>query len=74
MSKACKTCKGRGRWKETETAEYQPASNELGFTLSGQESIEVWHECNDCNGTGIDQDPESADDYDIGGDSYAAED
>lgn len=54
MSKACKTCRGRGRWQEN--AEYEDGEVQL-----------VWRFCNDCIGTGVDQDPELADDFDIGG-------
>lgn len=61
MSKACKTCKGRGRWQERDA-------------LSLFDDTVYWNECNDCNGTGVEQDPEAGDDYDIGGDSYAEED
>lgn len=57
MSKACKECKGKGRWAE-----------EVGTI---DEAEIVWNECNYCKGTGVEQDPEAGDDYDIGGDSYA---
>lgn len=60
MSKACKTCKGRGRWQEK--VELADGSTELN-----------WQYCEDCNGSGVDQDPELGDAYDIDGDSYADE-
>lgn len=60
MSKACPTCGGRGRWQERDV------------DTSGEALI--WHECNDCNGTGLRQDGEAGDDFDIGGDSYADDD
>lgn len=60
MGKACKTCKGRGRWQERDP-------------LSVFDEGLSWYECNDCKGSGIEQDPEEGDDYDIGGDSYADE-
>lgn len=55
MSKACKTCKGKGRFQVREK-------------FSDGDEILTWYECNDCKGTGQDQDPESADDYDLGAD------
>lgn len=63
MSKACRTCKGRGRWIEVL----------VGQAHFGQ-ITHVWHECNDCKGTGVEQDPEAGDNFDIGGNSYADDD
>jgi len=60
MTAKCKTCNGRGRWQEVERT-----------TDEGQTEYMQWHECNGCKGTGVDQDPEAGDNYDIGGDSYA---
>lgn len=58
MSKRCDDCNGRGRWQEE-------------ITLA-DDSVELnWMYCDSCMGTGIEQDPESGDDFDIGGDSYA---
>lgn len=68
MAKRCKTCNGRGRWQETE--HYQTESN--GEIIENTQ--QVWHECNDCHGTGVEQDPEAGDDYDIGGDSFTDDD
>ncbi len=62
IGNACKDCKGRGRWAEIEES------------ISTGESHRQWRYCQTCNGSGIEQDPESGDDYDIGGDSYADED
>ena len=62
MSQICRTCNGRGRWQEK--------ADEVGDNPLMEY---VWRECNDCKGTGIDQDPEAGDDYDIGGDSYEGE-
>lgn len=58
MAKKCKTCSGRGRWQDRE------------HSADGTAQYQ-WYECNDCKGTGVDQDPEAGDDFDIGGDSYA---
>lgn len=58
MAKACETCTGKGRWQVKET-------------YSDGDEVLVWYECNDCGGTGVDQDPEEGDNYDIGGSSYA---
>lgn len=54
MNKKCKTCGGRGRWQDIDYDD---------------PTAYVWHECNDCKGTGIQPDPEAEGDYDIGGDS-----
>lgn len=47
----CNDCKGRGRWQETE--------------MLGNELIAVWHYCNTCNGTGIDQQLKDDEPFDI---------
>ena len=52
----CKECDGRGRWVESTPT--------TGMTE------QVWYECGTCKGTGVNQDPEAGDDYDIDGDSY----
>lgn len=65
MSK-CRECKGRGRWQAMTIPK---ASIQVGTKISSDEF--QWFECNTCQGTGIEQDPELGDDYDIGGDSYA---
>lgn len=54
MSKKCKSCKGRGRWQVQE--KYSDGDTAL-----------VWYECNDCGGTGVSQDPEDGDDFNISG-------
>lgn len=56
--KKCRTCKGKGRWAER----IEHADGEIEVRQNY---------CNDCRGTGIEQDPEQGADYDIGGDSYA---
>lgn len=61
MAKACKHCKGRGTYQVRETYS------------DGDEAL-IWYECNYCHGTGVDQDPEQGEPYDIGGDSYDDED
>lgn len=61
MSKICKTCKGRGKFQVRET-------------FSDGDEILTWYECNDCKGTGVEQDPEAGDNFDIGGDSDADDD
>ena len=54
----CSVCRGRGRWQES--------------THSKDGTVEfVWRECLACNMTGLDQDPEQGEDFDIGGSSYA---
>lgn len=58
MSKRCPTCQGRGRWQVLEK-------------YSDGDEMLVWYECNDCHGTGVEQDAESGDDFDIGGSSFA---
>lgn len=65
MSQICKTCNGRGHWQET--IDQTDGGSNPQMTM-------IWRECNDCKGTGVEQDPEAGDDYDIGGDSYADED
>lgn len=56
MSKTCRRCFGKGRWLER---------------IEHADHVEmIWHMCNDCKGTGVSQDPEDGDDYDIGGSSY----
>lgn len=62
----CHSCKGRGRWQEV----IESVPNKDGDRIA--EIFYRW--CNDCLGTGIEQDPEAGDDYDIGGDSYADDD
>jgi DnaJ-class molecular chaperone len=57
----CKTCKGRGRFQVKET-------------YSDGDEVLQWYECNDCEGTGVDQEASTGDDFDIGGSSYAEED
>lgn len=55
MAKKCKTCSGRGRWQEQEIID---------------DMVElIWRMCNDCAGTGVDQDAEAGDDFDIEGSS-----
>lgn len=61
MARRCSTCKGKGRWQVKET---------YG---DGDECL-VWYDCNSCGGSGVEQDPEQGDAFDIGGDSYADED
>lgn len=61
MNKPCATCKGKGRWQVKET-------------YSDGDEVLVWYDCNDCQGTGIDQDPEEGDPFDIGGSSYVGDD
>ncbi len=58
MAKICTVCQGRGRWQETTHAK----DGHIEF---------VWHECGACNMTGIKQEPEDGEDWDIGGSSYA---
>lgn len=60
-NKKCDACKGRGRWSERTEDE------------DGSVHIESKY-CFTCNGTGISQDVEDGQDWDIGGDSYADED
>lgn len=57
MAKACKTCGGRGSWQETE------------YDKSADTTTYVWKTCGDCRGTGVDQDPEESESFDIGGGS-----
>lgn len=61
MAKACKTCKGRGRWQERVVIGHEPkiVADEI-----------IWYECNDCHGSGIEQDPEESPPFDVAGDSY----
>jgi DnaJ-class molecular chaperone len=60
MSMRCPECQGRGDWSEmVETA------NEVNA---------VWHHCEACHGTGVSQDADDGDDFDISGDSYADSD
>lgn len=61
MAKACKTCKGRGRWQVLEK-------------YSDGDSCLVWYDCNDCNGSGVSQDPNEGEPFDIGGGSYEDDD
>lgn len=61
MSKRCRDCNGRGRWVETHE------ENDHGDIVV----VSVWHECQTCKGTGISQDADDGEDFDIGGDSYA---
>lgn len=56
----CRVCQGRGRWQATH------------HTKDGYIEF-VWKECLACNMTGINQDSEESDDWDIGGSSYADE-
>lgn len=70
MSKPCKTCGGRGRWRENISHTVKVYTDGYYDEL---DSEHIWHECNDCSGSGRDQDPEAGDDYDIGGDSYEDE-
>lgn len=68
MSKACKDCEGRGRWQQVE--------NHMVIGAIGTPIMDthlVWHDCNSCEGTGVSQDPNDGEDYDIGGSSYANE-
>lgn len=59
--KLCKFCTGRGTYQVKET--YSDGVTAL-----------IWYECNHCHGTGVDQDPEAGDNFDIGGDSYDDDD
>lgn len=61
MSKSCKDCKGKGRWQVKET-------------YGDGDSCLVWYECGGCLGTGVEQDPEDGDAFDIGGSSFAEDD
>lgn len=61
MDQKCKTCAGRGRWQEN----HEDKDGEVYL---------VWKHCNDCAGTGVSQDPEDGDDFDIDGGSYAEDD
>lgn len=71
MTKLCRTCDGRGRWRESVSSTIAVLPDDYIY----EDDFEiVWHECNDCKGTGIDLDPETSNDYDIGGDSYVDED
>lgn len=63
MSKPCTTCDGKGQWQETQVSKEGDAEmSELVFIT-----------CGNCYGTGRSQDPDDGPDYDIGGDSYAAD-
>lgn len=68
MTKKCPDCNGRGRWQQALLS-----SNSFSGISSGATEL-VWYECNTCHGTGVQQDPEEGDDFDIGGSSYADED
>lgn len=57
----CKECQGKGKWQVRET-------------YSDGDSMLTWYECGSCLGTGIEQDAEAGEDFDIGGDSYANDD
>lgn len=56
----CKKCQGRGVWREV-------THNKDGIVEF------VWRECTACNMTGLNQDADEGDDFDIGGSSYADE-
>lgn len=72
----CSVCRGRGRWQESTHSWAIVAPTEekariiMDYIKDG--TIEfVWRECLACNMTGLDQDPEQGEDFDIGGSSYA---
>lgn len=61
MASKCPVCEGRGLWQQRDM-------------FSVFDNTIVWHYCNTCHGTGVNQDPEEIDDFDIGGSLDAEED